>query len=302
MSSVSGPADGIVGDGASPQAQAADWTSAGPRVRGVPSRTGASAPARAGQSTHPRAGLSDLFATSIRDYARQHPAEVVKVLQAGCTCPPGDLGLDRLHANWLEAAVRGIDADHSLTRSIARAGASDAASMPLVLGDLRTIPLPPRSFDVVYSAHLLDRIEHAELVLDRLVAALRPGGLLLLRFRDRECAAALLERRLPRVARRAIWHWLRPGQPGPGQGGPFPAVYEPLLSADGMHAYMLARGLVLTERQALRDRPRRPARFAWGAPLMCRLIATLSRGRLPDDHDDLLYVIRKPENRFARVL
>jgi SAM-dependent methyltransferase len=282
MSSVSGAADGIAANGGSPEAQAADWTPA------------AGSLARA---AGPRAGLSDLFARSIRDYARQHPGETVKILQAGCTCSPEDLGLDKLHAGWLETAIRGIDQDHPLTRAIAQSDASHPAAMSLVLGDMRTIPLPPRSFDVVYSAHLLDRIEHAELVLDRLVAALRPGGLLLLRFRDRECAAALLDRILPQPARRAIWHWLRPGQ-----AGPFPAVYEPLLSADGVHAYVLARGLVVAERQTLRDRPRRPGRLAWGAPLACRLVATLSRGRLPDDHDDLLYVIRKPENRFARVL
>ena len=282
MSSVSGAADGIAANGGSPDAQAADWTPAA-----------GSKAAAAG----PRAGLSDLFARSIRGYARQHPGETVKILQAGCTCPAEDLGPDQLHAGWFETAIRGIDQDHPLTRAIAQSSASHPAAMSLVLGDMRTIPLPPRSFDVVYSAHLLDRIEHAELVLDRLVAALRPGGLLLLRLRDRECAAALLDRMLPQPARRAIWHWLRPGQ-----AGPFPAVYEPLLSADGMHAYVLARGLVVAERQTLRDRPRRPGRLAWGAPLACRLIATLSRGRLPDDHDDMLYVIRKPENRFARVL
>jgi SAM-dependent methyltransferase len=248
-------------------------------------------------AAQPPADPSDLFARSIRDYGRQHHGETIKVLQAGCTVPAGDLGLDKLHASWLDVAIRGIDQDHPVTRKTAQSSASQGAAMPIVLGDMRTIPLPPRSFDIVYSAHLLDRIEHAELVLDRLVAALRPGGLLLLRFRDRECAAGLLDRMLPQVARRAIWHWLRPRQ-----AGPFPAVFGPLLSADGMHAFMLARGLVVTERETLRDRPGRPARFAWGAPLACRLIAGLSRGKLPDDHDDLLYVIRKPENRFARVL
>lgn len=290
MSSVSDPGDGIVGGGGSPQARPAGWApGAGSMVE--------TAPPQAHAPVQPRAGVSDLFATSIRDYARQHPGEIVKILQAGCSCPAGDLGLERLRANWLETAIRGIDTDHPLTRLIARASASGGTAMPLVLGDLRTIPLPPRSFDVVYSAHLLDRIENVELVLDRLVAALRPGGLLLLRFRDRRCAAARLDRLLPTVARRAVWHWLRPGQ-----GGPFPAVYEPLVSADGLYAYTLARGLVITGRQALRDRPVKPARLAWGAPLACRLIAAVSRGRLPDDHDDLLYVIKKPENRFARVL
>ena len=97
MSSVSGPADGIVGDGGSPDAQAADWASAaGSRVR--------TAPPLAGAPAQPRAGMSDLFATSIRDYARQHPGEMVKILQAGCSCPAEDLGLHAAytydHLSW----------------------------------------------------------------------------------------------------------------------------------------------------------------------------------------------------------
>jgi hypothetical protein len=43
-----------------------------------------------------------------------------------------------------------------------------------------------------------------ELVLDRFIAALRPGGFLLLRIRDRDCALGLLDRRLPRPARRRL--------------------------------------------------------------------------------------------------
>jgi hypothetical protein len=34
----------------------------------------------------------------------------------------------------------------------------------------------------------------------------------------------------------------------------------------------------------------------------CRLIGRLSGGRLTDAHDEVLYVIRKPEDRFARVV
>jgi SAM-dependent methyltransferase len=284
MSSVRGAARGIAADGGSPDAQAAPWTPV------------AGAAARANQ---PRAGVSDLFNRAILDYARQHPGEPVRILQAGCTGPAEDIGLGPSRPGWLDATVRSIDTGHPA--DTADAAAEEPGGLapvgPLVLGDLRTVPLPPRGFSIVCSVHLLDRVEHAELVLDRLVAALRPGGLLLLRFRDRQCAAGLLDRILPGPARRAIWHWLRPQQ-----GGPFPAVYGPLLSADGMYAYTLARGLMIAERDAVRDRPRRPARPAWGAPLACRLIAAVTRGQWPDDHDDLLYVIRKPENRFARVL
>ena len=277
MSSVSGAAKGLAAESGSPAAQAAGWTpAAGTHAR----------------AAHLRGALSDLFARSVRGYAHQHPGQPVKLLQAGCTSPTDDLGLEQLHPISFDISVKAIDQDHPQIRKAALTSAGS-----LVLGDMRTIPLPPRAFDIVCCTHLLDRIQHSELILDRLVAALRPGGLLLLRFRDRECAAGRLDRMLPQVARRAVWHWLRPQQ-----AGPFPAVYEGLLSADGVHAYALARDLLISERQALRDRPERPGRLAWGAPLACRLIAALSRGRVTDDHDDLLYVIRKPEHRFARVL
>jgi len=281
MTSVRGAADGLAANSGPRGTQAAGWTSA------------AGARARA---AHARGDVSDLFARSIRDFAHAHPDKPVKLLQAGCTGPIDDLGLDSLRARNVEVSVRSIDEDHPVTRKAA-AGGGQGITSPVMLGDLRTIPLPAREFGIVYCAHLLDRIRHAELVLDRLVAALQPGGLLLLRVRDRECAAGLLDRILPLAARRAIWHWLRPQQ-----AGPFPAVYEHLLSAAGVHSYVLGRGLVIAERQALRDRPRRPSRPAWGAPLACRLIAAVSRGRRTDDHDDLLYVIRKPESHFARVL
>jgi hypothetical protein len=36
--------------------------------------------------------------------------------------------------------------------------------------------------------------------------------------------------------------------------------------------------------------------------LSCRVICRVSRGRLTDAHDEVRYVIRKPEDRFARVV
>jgi hypothetical protein len=39
-----------------------------------------------------------------------------------------------------------------------------------------------------------------------------------------------------------------------------------------------------------------------GLLLATKLVAQLSAGRLTSAHDELRYVIRKPESRFARVL
>jgi SAM-dependent methyltransferase len=238
-----------------------------------------------------RAGLvRDLFARPVRDYLYQVLGRPVAVLLGGCQTPVEELGLDKLRASGFEISVTTVDQDDPATRA---AGAGGRAH----LGDLRTVPLPPRSFDIVYCGFLLERIPHAPLVLDRFVAALRPGGLLLLRVRDRDCAAAALDRLLPGAFRSALWPRLHPGEPGP-----FPAIYDPLASARGIQAYALSHGLVITRRESARSLPGAPGRLSGGVTAARALVAWLSRGRLTDTHDELLYVIRKPEDRFARLV
>jgi hypothetical protein len=117
-----------------------------------------------------------------------------------------------------------------------------------------------------------------------------------LRFGDRDSAAGFLDRVLPAVARRAVWRQRRPGQPGP-----YEAVYERVSSARGVQAYALKRELVIAERRVLGGLAggmAEPYGFLTGQ----KLIAWLSRGRLTAAHEELLYVLRKPEDRFARVL
>ena len=160
------------------------------------------------------------------------------------------------------------------------------------LGELRLVPLAPRSFDIVQCSMLLHRIGNAELVLGRLVGALRPGGLLLLRTADRQTAAGLLDRKLPSFLRAIAWR-----AAGQGQPGPFPARYEPITSAHGIEAFVTRHGLVIAHRGPCRA----PGR-AGGVPLSRRLVAWLTGGRFTCSHDELRYVIRKPEHPFARVL
>ena len=138
---------------------------------------------------------------------------------------------------------------------------------------------------------------HVELVLDRIIAALRPGGLLLLRIRDRDCAAGLLDRLLPPWARRVLWTRLNPGRPGP-----FPAVYSPAASDRGIQAYTQLRGLVISHRETARTSPAGSGPASQAVSVLRGLISRLTRGRLTDAHDEVLYVIRKPEDRLARVV
>jgi SAM-dependent methyltransferase len=233
-----------------------------------------------------------LFTRAVFDYAAHRPGQPLTMLQAGCATAGGDPDVARLRAAGLHVAVSLVDDDTVAARA-AVAARPELASC--VLGDLRSAPLAPRSFDVVHCEHLLERIGNAELVLDRIVESLKPGGLLLLSTADRDCAAGFLDRRLPRSMRATVWRRQRPGEPGP-----YPAVYEYVVSGRGIHSYALRRGLVMARREAPNPAPgvRRPRELV----LACNLVARLSGGRLTSAHEELRYVIRKPESGYLRVL
>ncbi|MGH3243156.1 MAG: class I SAM-dependent methyltransferase [Spirillospora sp.] len=281
----------------------------------------------------------DLFSERARQYALEKPLQRIHILEAGCGWGTGlDLG-DR------DRHVTGVDMESSELRAY-------TCERPDLdtwhLGDLRTVPLPPRAFDVVHASYLIERVPHAELVLDRFVAALKPGGLLLVHLRDRNTAFGFLDRTLPRwmhATGRRRRRRMRPGraprgaharvqyagggdasEPGtePGRDlvpvsaaeleplemaprpvvrtSPPPAVYDRVASRSGMQWYCVMRGLVISEEYTSRQAIEALGAGTGLAELLCRVVSLVSRGRLPADHSEVTLVIRKPENRFARVI
>ncbi|MFG2244574.1 class I SAM-dependent methyltransferase [Spirillospora sp. NPDC048823] len=301
----------------------------------------------------------DLFSERARQYALEKPLQRIHILEAGCGWGTSlDLG-DREHH------VTGVDMDvPDLRAYTCERPDLDAWH----LGDLRTVPLPPRAYDIVHASHLIERIPHAELVLDRFVAALKPGGLLLVHLRDRNTAFGFLDRALPRWlhvsgrrrrrtrpgrgprgAHARIAYTTGDGVPGsggsasgdgaPGKGAsgngmsrggaergaghaeiagtetparpvtrpavrtsPPPATYDRVASRSGIQWYCVMRGLVISEEYTSRQAIDALGAGTGPAELLCRLVSALSRGRLTADHSEVTFVIRKPENRFARVI
>ncbi|GAA2421982.1 hypothetical protein GCM10010191_37060 [Actinomadura vinacea] len=279
-------------------------------MRGLPRRAAVGRVADA----HPAPlEAGDLCSDRARRYAHDRPLQRVHVLEAGCGWGRGlDLG-GRDHQ------ATGVDRDAPALRAHTRARADLDAWH---LGDLRTVPMPPRAYDIVHAPFLIERVPHAELVLDRFVAALKPGGLLLVRLRDRDSAFGFLDRRLPRWLREPLWRGLgrrealRPVPRDPAATSPRPepaaarqpappprAVYERVASRQGMRWYCAMRGLVISEEYVSSDGPDALG-AATGRPvwLLCRLVALLSGGRFSARHSEVTLVIRKPENRFARVI
>jgi SAM-dependent methyltransferase len=281
---------------------AADRTStAADRTSGTAGRSARS------QRTTADPDTASLFTRFALDLATERPSRIITVLQAGCTTAGQELDLAALRSAGFVVEPCLID---ELTPETSAAVAARPELGSATLGELGLLPLRPRSFDIVQCSLLLHRISNAEFVLGRLAAAVRPGGLLLLRIADPSSAAGFLDRRLPRVIRAIAWRAARPGQPGP-----HPAVYEPVAWARGVEAFISRHGLAVAQRSVAGPEPDGRGRPGLGrdrpgpggsGPGLGRgavgLVARLSGGRLACDHDELCYVVRKPEDRFARVL
>jgi SAM-dependent methyltransferase len=239
--------------------------------------------------------VHSFFAEPLRDYVSRHADRDVSVLQAGCLAPLPELGIRLLTEDGFRVSVSVADEDTPLTRDVLE----DATSSydDVIIGDLRSVAMPQRAFDVIYCGRLLERVRQVEVVLDHLTGALKPGGLLMIRMADRHAASALLDRTLPAAARKRLWRRRHPDIPGP-----LPAIYEATVSERGMHSYMLMRGLVVAQHSAEPTVLANPAGLSSSVRVACTAISRLTRGRYGDDHDELLYVIRKPQDRFARVV
>lgn len=220
----------------------------------------------------------DLFAERVRLHAQDKGLRKVHILEAGC-----GRGRGLVLPSGLDRHVTGIDLD---TPALRARTASRGDLDTFHLGDLRNAPLPPRAYDVVHADSLIEHITNAELVLDRMIAALKPGGLLLVRFTDRASAYGLVQRTLPRRLR---------GLLGEDVGDPRPSVFEPIASLEGIRNWCLQRGLVIAEAHTA-------VSGGGGTALLARLVAALTGGRFSAAHSELVLVIRKPENRFARIL
>jgi SAM-dependent methyltransferase len=226
---------------------------------------------------------TDVFDSYVRDYAQ---GRRIRILEAGCG-RRWELSLE-----GVDFELVGVDLNaESLRLRMEKLGDLDTA----IVGDLRTVELEPASFDVVFCSFLLEHIEGAEKVLDRMFAALKPGGLLLLRVPDRDGVYGWVARHTPH--RMHIWYKRyvrkakRAGTPG---HGPFPVVYDKIISWRALQSYSAAHGYTILEAMSSNDHMDFfSERFRPLFERSLKTLAALSFGRLSADHANLSLVIRK---------
>jgi SAM-dependent methyltransferase len=233
---------------------------------------------------HDERGAREVLATAIQDLA--DGSRPLRVLEAGCGQKWAiDLKEVPLH-------ITGVDTDAEAMR-IRRARTKDLDVE--IIGDLRTVELPSAQFDVVYCSYVLEHVAGAEGVMDRLVEATRHGGRLIIRIPDGKTVYGFLVRRSPHFVhvwyKRYIEGFKDAGKPG---HAPYPTVYDPIVSLQGMTSYVEQHGLRLVRAYGSDSYLKV---FRKAAPLvewLIRAVSVLSRGRLAASHSDLGIVIERP--------
>lgn len=207
----------------------------------------------------------------------------VRVLEAGC----GRKWV--LDLSGFDCWITGVDMDQRALqdRLVNMKDLNEA-----IPGDLLTVSLPAAGYDMVYCSYVLEHISGASEVMDRLFSWTKPGGLVVLRIPDRESAFGFVTRHTPQSLHVLVARRLLRG-PNSRQGfGPYPTVYDKVVSRRGVHDYCAACGheILVEQYSDIHGSPSWVFRLL--ARACIRAISVLSLGWL-GPHDNLHFVIKR---------
>jgi SAM-dependent methyltransferase len=218
--------------------------------------------------------VDEIVRARIRSYARAK--EPIHILEAGCG------------RRWpyrfddVDFVLTGVDLDADALR-IRQEERRDLHAA--VLGDLRTVSFDQHSFDIIYSAYVLEHVPQTERVLLNFLGWIKPGGLIILKFPDRDSVYGFITRITPHRAHIVYKRYLA-GKPNAGKSGfgPYPTVHEPIIGRERFESFARAQGM------------RVEAAYGYGTlpsfqRLGTRLVAALSGGRLTAKYYNLMYIL-----------
>lgn len=208
----------------------------------------------------------------------------VEILEAGC----GNRW--NLELGGLDYRLTGVDLDpHAVDIRINKHKDLDEA----IVGDLRTVDLSDRKFDIVYSAFVLEHVPGAASVLERFAGWLKPRGLILIRLPDPHSVKGLVTRVTPHWFHVMYYRYVL-GSAVAGNPGyaPYPTYYDKVVSRSGIREFVQRHGLELVAEFGT-DPPHPGPRIVDRIVRACvNLIALVSLGRYSARHTDILYVLR----------
>jgi SAM-dependent methyltransferase len=207
----------------------------------------------------------------------------LQILEAGCG-QSWELRLEGVHY-----FLTGVDLDQAALE-IRKNILNDLDE--IIQGDLRSVDLGDRKYDVIYNSYVLEHIQDAGAVLRRFLGWLKPNGLIIIRIPDPQSVQGFVTRISP--------HWLHVfyyrhilGKAAAGTPGhaPYQTFYDPVVSRSGIHEFCRANGLTI--RAEVGNAYWRPGRGVLKPAIVLfkRLVSYLSLGALTWEYVDLLYVL-----------
>jgi SAM-dependent methyltransferase len=207
----------------------------------------------------------------------------VRLLDAGC----GDKRVQ------LPVPVYAVGIDTS-AEQIARNHHLDEARV----GDLETIELEQAYYDLVICWDVIEHLRDPVVALDKMIDAVRSGGLLLLGFPNRNSVKAIVARLVPYRVHLLAFRWLYPNAMIENDRGPFPTVLDATVALDRLLAHTAARGMsvegLVSYESEMQRKARRKLRLTgrgWAATKAA--INTLSAGRVNAEMTDVILVLGK---------
>jgi SAM-dependent methyltransferase len=165
-------------------------------------------------------------------------------------------------------------------------------------GDLCSVEMEESQFDVVYSSYVLEHVDGAELALENFLRWLKPGGFMLLKFPDRDSVFGFITRTVPFwihvLYKKYIFKLPNAGEPG---HGPFPTVYDRVVSRRGMYEFCAAHELKILHEYSTNYYLKRLGGLVLFVNPLLQLIQLVSLQKLKADHNNLVFIIEKPTER-----
>ena len=154
-----------------------------------------------------------------------------------------------------------------------------------ILGDLRAVSFDRNSFDIIYSSYVLEHVPGTERVLLNFLDWIKPRGLLILKFPDRDLVYGFVTRITPHWVHIVYWRYLLgvrdAGKPGIG---PYPTVHEPIIGRKRFESFAREHGLTVEETYGYGTLPRFQR-------LGTQMLAALSLGQLTAKYYNLMYIL-----------
>jgi SAM-dependent methyltransferase len=226
-----------------------------------------------------------VFSSFVRKhFSRRQPP--IRILEAGCGKKWNfDLkGIDCV-LTGLDISQEALDVRKTKQQDLDEA----------IVGDLRTVELADAQYDVIYCAYVLEHIDGAEHVMDKFFRWLTPGGLLVLVIPDGATVLGLLTKITPYWFHVLVYRYILGSQrAGEAGHGPFPTVYDRVVSREGVRRYASTHGhRVHIEYACTPDLNRVFGIASAFLAFIFKIGEITSIGRFASGHSALLFVIEK---------